>query len=133
MTKHPILLTLQIVATLSALLGVVQAVLGFRIVSGTWVPSHGMIGNLTFVVALVAAVVAFLWMRRSGNKSLFMHAAGMAVVALAQVAMGEMGLRAPHIAVGVAYLLGAVALATLAIRKPGEVEAPPVPRERLQG
>ncbi len=133
MTKHPVLLTLQISAALAALLSVVQAVLGFQIVGGTWVDSHGTIGNVTFVVSLVAAVAAFLWMRRSGNKGLFMHAAGMAVIALAQVALGEMGQRAAHIAVGVLFLLGAVALATLAFRKPGAVEAPPVSRERLDG
>jgi hypothetical protein len=133
MTKHPVLLTLQISAALAALLAVVQAVLGFQIVAGTWVASHGTIGNLTFVVSLVAAVAAFLWMRRSGNKGLFMHAAGMAVIALVQVALGEMGQQAAHIAVGVLYLVGAVALATLAFRKPGAVEAAPIPRERLGG
>lgn len=119
MSKHPVLLTLQIAAALAALLAVVQAVLGLMIVGGTWVGEHGTIGNLTFVVALVAAVAAFLWSRRSGNKGLFMHAAGMAVIALAQVALGEMGLRTVHIAVGVLFLVGAVALATLAFRKPG--------------
>ena len=133
MTKNPVLLTLQITAALAALLSVVQAVLGFRMASGTFVSSHGTIGNVTFVVALVAAVAAFLWMRRSGNKGLFMHAAGMAVIALVQVALGEMGLRAAHIAIGVLFLVGAVALATLAFRKPGAVDAPPVPRERLNG
>ena len=56
-----------------------------------------------------------------------------AFIALAQVALGETGLRAAHIAVGVLFLLGAVALATLAFRKPGAVDAPPVPRERLGG
>lgn len=133
MTKHPVLLTLQISAALAALLSIVQAVLGFMIVGGTWVSAHGMIGNLTFVVTLVAAVAAFLWMRRSGNKGLFMHAGGMVVVALAQVALGETGQRAAHIAIGVLFLLGAVALATLSFRKPGAVDAPPVSRERLNG
>lgn len=130
MSKPPVLLTLQISAALAALLAVVQAVLGFMMVSGSYAASHGTIGNVTFVVALVAAVAAFLWMRRSDNKGLFMHAAGMAVIALVQVALGEMGQREAHIAVGVLFLVGALALATLSFRKPGEVAAP-VPRERL--
>ncbi len=131
MTKHPVLLTLQISAALAALLAVVQTVIGFMMVSGTYTGWHGTIGNVTFVVALVAAVAAFLWSRRSGNKGIFMHAAGMAVIALAQVALGEMGQRAAHIAIGVLFLVGAVALATLSLRKPGAVDAPSVPRERL--
>jgi hypothetical protein len=133
MTKHPILLTLQISAALAALLSVVQAVLGFLIVSGNGGSQHGTIANLTFVVVLVAAVAAFLWMRRSGNKGLFMHAAGMLVIAIVQLGLGEMGQRAAHIAVGVLFLVGSVALATLSFRKPGAVEAAPVPRERLDG
>jgi hypothetical protein len=133
MTKHPILLTLQISAALAALLSVVQAVLGFMIVSGSGGSQHGTIANLLFAVMLVAAVAAFLWMRRSGNRGLFMHAGGMLVLAVLQLGLGEMGQRVAHIGVGVLFLLGSVALATLAIRKPGAVEAPPVARERLEG
>ncbi|MFK5633913.1 MULTISPECIES: hypothetical protein [unclassified Ornithinimicrobium] len=112
---------LQITAALSALLGVLQTVLGFGWVSMPgW---HGTLGNVTFVVALLAAVFAFLWMRRSANKGLFMHAAGMAVLALVQIALGEMEIREVHMATGVLFLLGSVALATLAFRKPGRALA----------
>ena len=111
------LTVLRISAVLTALLSIWQAVVGLGWVDGGGM--HGTAGNVTFVVALVAAIAAFLWKRASGNNGLFMHAAGMAVLALAQVALGEMGLRKVHMAVGVLFLLGAVALATLSIRKPG--------------
>jgi hypothetical protein len=120
MTSHRGTLTfLQISALLVAALGVLQAVLGLVIVSGSWVTWHGDVGNLTVVVTLVAAVAAVLWRRVSGNTGLMMHAIGMLVLAVAMVALGEMGLRWPHVAVGVLFLVGSVALGTLAYRKPG--------------
>lgn len=131
MTKNRLLLTLQISALVTALLAVLQTVLGGMLMTGRWVESHGTIGMVTFVVALITAVVAFLWMRASGNKGLFMHAAGMAVIAVIQVGLGEAGVRSAHVAVGMLFLLGAVALATLAFRKPGAV-AEPVASERLR-
>lgn len=130
MSKSPVLLTLQISALVMAALALLQTVLGFIIASGSWVSWHGDTGYLTFVVSLVAAVAAFLWMRRSGNKGLFMHAAGMAVLFLLQIGLAEMDLRSVHITLGVVLLLGAVALATLAYRKPGAITEP-VPTDRL--
>lgn len=132
MTSDTTLVLLKITAVLTALMGVLQAVLGFLIVGGTWVGAHGMIGNTTVVVALVTAVVAFVWMRASANKGLFMHAVGVLVLAVAQVALGEMGLRTVHIVVGVLFLLAAVPLATLAIRKPG-MRLERIDPARLQG
>ncbi|SOC51579.1 hypothetical protein [Ornithinimicrobium cerasi] len=111
------LTVLRLFAVLTALLAIWQTVVGFGWVDGGG--QHGTIGNVTFVVALVAAVAAFLWSRASGNKGLLMHAAGMAVLALVQIGLGEMSLAGVHMAVGVLFLVGAVALATLAIRKPG--------------
>ena len=118
MSNAAVLTVLRVFALLTALLSIVQALRGFG-----WIPLewawHGHLGNATFVTALVAAVFAFLWSRRSGNKGIFMHAASMAVLALVQVGLGEMGLRSVHMAVGVLFLVGAVALATLSYRKPG--------------
>lgn len=126
------LLTLKIFAVLAALLSIVQALLGFGLLEVRGV--HGTIGYVTFVVTVVAAVAAFLWSRASGNKGIFMHAAGMAVIALVQVGLGGMGLRSAHIAVGVLFLVGAVALATLAFRKPGvALDDQRVDPARLQG
>lgn len=131
MSKSPVLLTLQISALLVALLAVVQTVLGFIIVSGSWVTWHGDTGYLTFVVSLVAAVAAFLWMRSSGNKGLFMHAVSMAVLFLVQVGLAEMDLKWVHVVLGVLLLVGSLALATLSYRKPGSV-VEPVAAERLR-
>ncbi len=131
MTKSPVLLTLQLSAALTALLALVQTVLGSMILSGSWVGAHKMIGFVTLAVSVVAAVAAFLWMRRGGNKGLFMHAAGMVVLFVAQVGLGEAGARTVHVVLGFAVLLGAVALATLAYGKPGVVEEP-VAADRLR-
>lgn len=124
MTKNPILLTLQLSALVLGLLAVVQTVLGGILLTGRWVESHQMFGFATLLVAVVAAVAAFLWMRRSGNKGLFMHATGLAVFALVQVGLGEAGLESLHVALGVLILVGAIALATLSYRKPGAVTEP---------
>ncbi|AXH95559.1 hypothetical protein [Ornithinimicrobium avium] len=127
MTKSPVLLTLQLSALVTAGLALLQTVLGFVIVSGSWVSWHGDVGYLTFVVSLVAAVAAFLWMRRSGNKGIFMHAAGMAVLFLVQVGLAEMELKWVHVVLGVLLLLGSAALATLAYRRPGALPEPVSP------
>ena len=131
MSKSPVLLTLQISAAVLAALALLQTVLGFIIVSGSWVTWHGDTGYLAFVVSLVAAVAAFLWMRRSGNKGLFMHAVSMAVLFLVQIGLAEMDLKWVHVVLGVLLLVGSAALATLAYRKPGAVTEP-VPAERLR-
>lgn len=115
MSNSTLLSLLKVFAVLAGLLGVWQALVGFG-----WVPGfswHGRLGETSFVVLLIATVLAFLWSRRSGDKGLLMHAGGMTVLALAQVAMGMAGVRGAHMAVGVLFLLGAVALATLALRK----------------
>ena len=126
------LTVLRVSAALTALLAVWQTVVGFGWVDGGG--QHGNVGNATLVVALVAAVAAFLWSRASGNKGLFMHAAGMAVLALVQIALGEMSLAGVHMAVGVLFLVGAVALATLSFRKPGtSLDEQRVDPARLRG
>lgn len=127
MTKSPVLTTLQLSALATALLAVIQTVLGTMIMTGTWMASHQMIGFVTFLVSIIAAVAAFLWMRRSGNTGLFMHAAGMAVLFLAQVGLGEAGARGVHIVLGFLVLLGSLALVTLAYRKPGALPEPVSP------
>lgn len=116
MTNSAVLWILRVFAAITAVLSIVQALRGFG-----WIPLdwswHGHLGNATFVTALVAAIFAFLWSRRTGDKGLFMHAAGMAVLAVVQIGLGEMELRSVHIAVGVFFLIGAVALGTLSFRR----------------
>ncbi|MDO5741054.1 MAG: hypothetical protein Q4P07_13005 [Ornithinimicrobium sp.] len=133
MKSDSTLLSLRIAALLLALLTTVQLVLGLMIASGTWVSSHGMIGYVTFVVSVVAAVAAFMWKRVSGNTALFMHAVGLMVLTLVQIGVAEMDLRTVHIVVGVLVFIGAVALATLSLRKPGARLDAGIPSSRLQG
>lgn len=115
MTNSTVLWGLRIFAVLTALLSIVQALRGFG-----WLPIdwswHGTLANVTFVTALITAVFAFLWSRRTGDKGQFMHAAGMAVLGVVQIGLGEMGLRSVHMAVGVLFLVGAIALGTLSFR-----------------
>ena len=123
-TKTPAILnTLQIAAGISALLGLVQLVLGFMMTGGNFsvLSLHSTVAMMTLVAAVVAAVAAVMWQRASSNKGLMMHAVGMAIIGLAQFALGEIGggLVMVHVIVGVAFLVGAGALATLAVRKPG--------------
>lgn len=114
-----LLLPLRLTAVLLALLGIVQAGLGGHgFTGGPIVAGHGAVGFLTLAVALVAAVLAWLATRAAANKGLFFHAAGMAVIAFVQVGLGEAHVRGIHMGLGVLFLVGAVALATLAWRKP---------------
>lgn len=132
MNSNVSLTVLRVVAVLAALVSIVQLTTGLGWAGeASW---HGMLGNTAFVLAAVAAVAAFVWSRRSGNKGLFMHAAGMAVIALVQVGLGEMGVRGAHMAIGVLYVVGIIALATLSLRKPGTaIDRNPVDPARLQG
>lgn len=116
MSNSTSLLVLKIFAVLTALAAVWQTLVGYGWVSGFW-GTHQMVGNITFVLALVAAIAAFLWSRRTGDKGIFMHAAGMALIALVQIALGEMSLRTVHMTLGVLFLVGSIALATLAFRR----------------
>ena len=102
------------------LAGVVQAVLGgiaafgYEPIEGT----HGIVGMVTFVLTILATLAAWLDVKRTGNKGLLMHAAGMAGLAVVQIALGELAVTTFHITLGVAFLAGAVALAVLAFRGP---------------
>ena len=86
--------------------------------SGPLHAMHGMVGNLNFVLALVASIAGIVWGRASGNKGLMFHALSLPLLAVIQIALGQMHLTMVHIVLGFAYLLAAVALFTLALRKP---------------
>ena len=117
MSSHWSLLVLRISAVLASLVAIFQATSGFGW-AGAF-SAHARTGELATVLLVVAAVAAYVWSRRSGNKGLFMHAVGMAVIGLVQIAIGHMDLRLVHMTIGVFFLLGVIALATLAFRKPG--------------
>lgn len=131
MSSHWSLLVLRISAVLATLVAIFQATSGFG--WGGPFSIHPRTGELVTVLLVVAAVAAFVWSRRTGNKGLFMHAVGMAVIGVVQIAIGHMDLREVHMAVGVFFLLGVVALATLAFRKPGVEAAVEGGRARAQG
>lgn len=108
----------KISAILIAALAVVQAVLGGITIGGNSVREvHGIIGMASIVVAIVAAVAAFLWARQTKSIGTFYHALAIVVLAVAQVALGEMKLETLHITLGVFYLVAALALGTIALRK----------------
>lgn len=132
MSSHWSLLVLRVSAVLASLVAIFQATSGFGL--GGFA-AHPRTGELATVLLAVAAVSAWVWSRRSGNKGLFMHAVGMAVIGLAQIAIGHLDLRDVHIAIGVLFLVGVLALAVLAFRKPGVDGAVEDPRAaaRLRG
>ena len=108
-------------SAVTALLAVAQAVIGLLVAFTDFdaVNAHGWLGYATFIAAVAAAIGAFLWKKVSGNTGLFMHALGLAVLALLQIGLAEMDLKWVHVVLGVLILGAALALASLAQRKPG--------------
>ena len=114
-------LTFLRVAAILAAVGALASpllALGPLTASGPLHALHGMVGNINLVLALAAGIAGFLWKRASGNVGLMGHALSLPVLALAQIALGEMQVAMVHIALGFAYLVVAVSLATLALRRP---------------
>jgi hypothetical protein len=64
-------------------------------------------------------VAALIWYRKGGSKGLMMHAFGMVVIFVAQIGLGSAGVLWVHVVLGVLAVLGSIALAVLAYRKPG--------------
>lgn len=131
MSNSLLLNLLKIFAVLAGLSGVVQMMTGFG-----WVElpmAHGRLAETGFVILIIASVFAWMWSRRSGEKGLFMHSIGMAVIALLQIALGHMDMRSVHIGVGVLFLVGVLALATLSFRANESQISEPIDRSRLQG
>ena len=131
MNSHGSLSRVRVAAVLATLLALYQGLSGMGWVGGP----HGLhphVGETAAVLMVLAAVGAFVWSRRSGEKGLFMHALGMVVVAGAQIALGYAGVREAHMAVGLLFLVGAAALGTLSWRRPA-VDDAPVDPSRLRG
>lgn len=107
-------------AAVAALGSLVQAGLGIAMAVGVRgiLSAHSGIAYLTMAAAVVAGIAAGLWSRRGGNTGMMMHALTVAVLAVLQFGLGEMGLRTVHMVLGVVFLIAAVALVTLAYRKP---------------
>lgn len=120
--KTPASLTvLRAFAVLAAVASVAQAALGGMLVTNNAVrDAHSSLATVTLVATVVAAVAAGMFAKSGGSKGLLWHSLGMAILALVQFALGEMGMTMVHITVGVAFMVGAIALATLSFRKPWE-------------
>lgn len=114
------LMAFKVLAVLVGLAAVVQAGLGFGVMAGSGVRgTHQILGMTTIVLALIAAIAAGLW-ARSGwatRKGIAFHAIAVVVLAVIQVGLGEAGVDTIHMTIGIVYLIAAVALATLALRK----------------
>lgn len=120
MKSHASLHVLRITALLAALIALYQMLVGFSLV-GDFADHrdvHKMLAFTSMGLLLVGAGAAFVWKRISGNTGLFAHAAGMAVLSIVQIGLGEMHLTVMHQVVGAAYVLGVIALCTLSFRKP---------------
>jgi hypothetical protein len=123
------LLVLRLTAALSSLIGLVQAGLGFsglpQILAApdddqagaAFINPHGILGYTNLLVMIVAAVASYFWFRKGGSRGLLMHAAGMAVLMIIQVGLGQGGVL--WVVLGVLIVLGSIALAVLAYRKSG--------------
>lgn len=105
-------------AALTALMGIIQAVLGATVFGKAMSADvHGTVGFVTLALAVITAVLVGLWLKSWADKGLLWHAIGVAVLAVVQVGLGEAHQATLHMAVGVLFLVGAIALATLAFRK----------------
>ncbi len=120
-SSRGLLIGLRVFAIATGVTALTQGVLGLGIITntGSVYGLHTIIGYVTLLVAVVAAVLSVLWKGISGNKGLMFHAIGVAVLAIAQVGLGASGVRLPHIILGVLILIAAVALATLSLRPHG--------------
>lgn len=120
-TSNGKLTFLRVAALLAAIGSILSPLLATGPLSGSGPLNamHGMVGNLNFVLALAAGIAGVLWGRASGNKGLMYHALSLPILAIIQIALAYVpGMTMVHMVLGFAYLLAAVALFTLALRKP---------------
>jgi hypothetical protein len=117
----PVLHWLRILSGAAGVLAIVQTLLGLGVLGdlGGMFSIHQGIGYLVLLATVAAAVFAVLWSRQSGNKGLMMHAITVAVLALIQIGIAQMGVVWLHVIVGVLILIAAIALFTLSMRGGG--------------
>lgn len=112
---------LRAMAVITAVAAAIQAILGLYLRTSPAFHAHTAVAGIALVASVVAAVAAGRWARASGNRGLAGHAVSLPLLAVAQWALGELGVTMIHIVVGLLFLLDAVALVTLVYRKPGRV------------
>jgi hypothetical protein len=115
------LMVLRLSSAAAAALTLVQVVLVLLTVAkmGSLIEVHGIVGYLSLLATVIATVAAYVWFRKGGSRGLLMHAGGIVVLMVVQIGLGEMKAVWFHVGLGVLIVVGAVALATLAYRKPG--------------
>lgn len=116
---------MRIAALITAVGAVAQFLIGgyqFTAPSATLLSAHNVIGLVILVTSVVATVAAFLHARVGGNRGLMFHMLGTAVLILIQYALGEMatstGIIIAHMVLGIVVMISAIAMTTLAYRKP---------------
>jgi FtsH-binding integral membrane protein len=115
------LMVLRLSSAAAAALTLVQVVLVLLTVAkmGSLIEVHGIVGYLSLLATVIATVAAYVWFRKGGSRGLLMHAGGIVVLMVVQIGLGEMKAVWFHVGLGVLIVVGAIALATLAYRKPG--------------
>lgn len=121
LSSSPSLLVLRLASAVAALSTLVQVVLVLLTVTnvGKLIEAHGVVGYVSLLATIVATVAAYVWFRKGGSRGLLMHAGGIAVLMVLQIVLGEIKAVWFHVGLGVVIVVGAIALATLAYRKPG--------------
>ncbi|HET7723583.1 MAG TPA: hypothetical protein VFK68_03015 [Propionibacteriaceae bacterium] len=121
LSSSPSLLVLRLASAVAALSTLVQVVLVLLTVAnvGKLIEAHGVVGYVSLLATIVATVAAYVWFRKGGSRGLLMHAGGIAVLMVLQIVLGEIKAVWFHVGLGVVIVVGAIALATLAYRKPG--------------
>lgn len=125
-STNPLPLTLLRGASALTVLGALaQAALGGSMLSGSRsvAGTHGILGLVTMLLAVVAGIAAGLWARQGGNTGMMWHALTVAVLGVLQYGLGEAigqsgGMKIAHVIVGLVFLVAVIGLATLAFRKP---------------
>ncbi|MDO5682005.1 MAG: hypothetical protein Q4G46_04160 [Propionibacteriaceae bacterium] len=109
----------------TAIAALLQFLLGgymFTSPSATLADTHNIIGLVTIGVSLIATIAGFVNRSRGGNSGLAFHILGTFILTLVQFSLGEIGLSGSmvmvHMALGTAILVSAIAMTTLAFRKP---------------
>ena len=116
---------LRIFAAIAALLSIAQVVVAVTMIvtnNSAVVLVHEGLGYLYAVAAVVTVFPAWVWGRLSHDTGLIGHAAGMAVLGVAQLLLGLFYQAAPgliyvHMGLGLAIVLGSAALYVRANKK----------------
>ncbi|MDO5498829.1 MAG: hypothetical protein Q4F67_04005 [Propionibacteriaceae bacterium] len=123
--KSGVLSAVRLTALLTTIAALAQFLIGgylFTASNAGLVSVHNILGLVTLVAGIAATVAAFMFTKRGGNRGLAFHILGTTVLILVQYGLGEMissqALTIVHMVLGIAILISAIAMTTLAFRKP---------------